>query len=125
MVHILIVEDEEAVRGLLRLALEAAGYGVVEAANGLEGLAIYHQTSVGLIITDLEMPEMDGMTMIEALRGAQAQVPIIVISGRQEQFNSVQAFGVQYTFLKPFCLPDLLSTVHTLMRASNTEPTGN
>src|SRR5262245_51090070 len=98
MIRILVVEDEEAIRSCLRLALEAAGYEVVEAANGQEGLAMYHQTAIGLVITDLEMPEMDGATMIEALRDAQAQIPVIVISGRQEQFDSMQAFGVQYTF---------------------------
>jgi two-component system KDP operon response regulator KdpE len=115
MRRILVVEDEEAIRGLLRLALEAAGYEVVEAANGLEGLAIYHQTAIGLVITDLEMPVMDGVTMIAALRDAQAQIPVIVISGRQEQFHRVQAFGVQHIFQKPFCLQELLSTVHTLL----------
>ena len=115
MIRILVVEDEEAIRSFLRLALEAAGYEVVEAANGQEGLAMYHQTAIGLVITDLEMPEMDGATMIEALRDVQAQIPVIVISGRPEQFHSIQAFGVQYTFQKPFCLNALLSTVHTLM----------
>ena len=82
MIRILVVEDEEAIRSFLRLALEAAGYEVVEAANGQEGLAMYHQTAIGLVITDLEMPEMDGATMIEALRDAQAQIPVIVISGQ-------------------------------------------
>jgi CheY-like chemotaxis protein len=120
MIRILIVEDEEAVRSLLRLALEAAGYDVVEAGNGLEALAIYHQTAIGLVITDLEMPEMDGATMIEALRGEQAQIPVIVVSGRQGPFDNVQAFGVQYTFQKPFCLKDLLSTVHMLTWGANT-----
>jgi DNA-binding response OmpR family regulator len=120
--RILIVEDDEAVRSFLRLALEAVGYDVVEATNGLEGLARYHQTTIGLIITDLEMPEMDGVTMIEALRSAQAQIPVIVISARQELFKRVQAFGVQYIFQKPFCLKELLSTVHTLMERTNTDP---
>ena len=115
MRRILVVEDEEAIRSFLRLALEAAGYEVVEAANGREGLAMYHQTAIDLVITDLEMPEMDGATMIEALRDAQAQIPVIVISGRQEQFHSMQAFGVQYIFQKPFCLHELLRTVRTLM----------
>jgi two-component system KDP operon response regulator KdpE len=115
MARILVVEDEEAVRSLLRLALEAAGYEVMEAANGMEGLAIYHQTTIGLVITDLEMPEMDGAAMIAALRCEQAQLPVIVISGRQEQFDSMQAFGVQCTFQKPFSLKDLLHTVHMLM----------
>jgi CheY-like chemotaxis protein len=115
MTHILVVEDEELVRSLLRLALEEFGYHVVEARNGLEGLAVCRQTAVGLVITDLEMPEMDGMAMIKTLRGEQVHVPVIAISGMPEKFSGIQRFGVQYTFQKPFCLQELLNTVHTLV----------
>lgn len=116
MTRILIVEDEGPVRNLLRIALEFAGFDVVEAGHGLEGLAIYHQTDIGLVITDLEMPEMDGITMISTLRGEHAHVPVIVISGSgQERLDSVRACGVQHVFQKPFCIKDLLDTVHMVM----------
>jgi CheY-like chemotaxis protein len=115
MTRILVVEDEELVRSLLRVALEDVGYNVVEACNGLEGLAVYRQTAVGLVIADLEMLEMDGLTMIKTLRGEQAHVPVIAISGMPEKFSGIQGFGVQYTFQKPFCLQELLNTVHTLV----------
>ena len=115
MMRILVVEDEELVRNLLRAALEDLGYNVVEARNGLEGLAVYRQTAVGLVIADLEMPEMDGLTMIKTLHGEQAYVPVIAISGTPEKFSDIQRFGVRYTFQKPFCLQELLSTVHTLV----------
>jgi DNA-binding response OmpR family regulator len=115
MVQILVVEDEELVRSLLRIALEDLGYNVVEARNGLEGLAICRQTDVGLVITDLEMPEMDGMAMIKALRCEQAHMPVIAISGMPEKFNGIQRLGVQYIFQKPFGLQELLHTVRTLV----------
>ena len=116
MTQILVVDDEKMIRNLLRMALELEGYGVVEACNGLEGLAIYHQTGIGLVITDLDMPEMDGVTMIKALRGESMAIPVIVISGvTWDRHDNMQALGVQYTFQKPFCLRDLLSAVHTLV----------
>ena len=115
MVHILVVEDEELVRSLLRLALEGFGYDVLEARNGLEGLAVCRQTDVGLVITDLEMPEMDGVAMIKTLRCEQAHMPVIAISGMPEKFSSIQRLGVQHIFQKPFCLQELLNTVHTLV----------
>ena len=119
---ILVVEDEEPVRNLLRIALECAGYDVVEACNGREGLARYHQTDIRLVITDLEMPEMDGVTMINTLRGEQAQVPVIVISGSgQERLDSARTCGVQQVLRKPFCLKELLGTVHTLMCGQSQE----
>lgn len=114
--RILVVEDEEMVRGLLRTALEDIGYNVVEARHGLEGLAVYRQTAVDLIITDLEMPEMDGTAMIKTLRGEQAHVPIIAVSGLPEKFSGIQEFGVQYTFQKPFSVQDLLKVVQVLLK---------
>jgi CheY-like chemotaxis protein len=116
MAWVLVVEDEEPVRNLLRIALEFAGYGVIEACNGLEGLTIYHQKDIGLILTDLEMPVMDGLTMLSTLRGMDAHIPVIVLSGcGQEMLDSARAYGVQRVFQKPFCIKDLLNTVHMLM----------
>jgi two-component system chemotaxis response regulator CheY len=117
MTQILVVDDEKMIRDLLRFALSLAGYGVVEACNGLEGLAVYHQTSIGLIITDLDMPKMDGVTMINALRSEYGTIPIIAISGiTWGRCDNVQALGVQYMFQKPLCLSELLDAVHTLVR---------
>jgi two-component system, chemotaxis family, chemotaxis protein CheY len=117
MTQILVVDDEKMIRELLRLALSLAGYGVVEACNGQEGLAVYHQTGIGLVITDLDMPQMDGMTMINALRSKYGTIPIIAISGvARSQGDHVKALGVQYTFQKPFCLSELLDAVRMLVR---------
>jgi two-component system chemotaxis response regulator CheY len=116
MAWVLVVEDEEPVRNLLRIALEFAGYDVVEACNGLDGLAIYHQTDTSLVITDLEMPVMDGLTMLSTLRGEDAHIPVIVLSGcGQEMLDSARACGVQHVFQKPFYIKEFLNTVHLLM----------
>ena len=64
MATILIIDDEEAVRALLRFALEAAGYEVTEAANGRQGLERYRQRPTDLVITDMLMPELNGLEML-------------------------------------------------------------
>ena len=64
MATILIIDDEEIVRVLLRSALEEAGYEVTEAANGREGLELYRQRPIHLVITDILMPEMNGLDML-------------------------------------------------------------
>jgi DNA-binding response OmpR family regulator len=117
MTQILVVDDEQPIRNLLREVLELAGYGVVEACNGLEGLAVYHRAGIGLVITDLDMPKMDGVTMINALQSEYGTIPIIVISGVIRGLcDSVKALGVQYTFQKPLCLGELLEAVRALVR---------
>jgi two-component system chemotaxis response regulator CheY len=117
MTQILVVDDEKMIRDLLRLALSLAGYGVVEACDGLEGLDVYRQTRIGLVITDLDMPKMDGIAMIKALRSEYGAIPIIVISAAAwSQCDHVKALGIRYTFQKPFCLRELLDAVRMLVR---------
>ncbi|TKB92540.1 MAG: response regulator [Nitrospira sp.] len=60
----LIIDDDDAVRGLLRSVLEAEGYEVTEAANGRQGLNQYRLKPTGLVITDIHMPEMNGLVML-------------------------------------------------------------
>ena len=122
MVHILVVEDEELVRSLLRLALEGFGYDVLEARNGLEGLAVCRQTDVGLVITDLEMPEMDGVAMIKTLRCEQAHMPIIAISGwkpgqRADYLEVARVAGADAVLRKPFTIDELLAQVQDVASA--------
>ena len=64
MATILIIDDEEAIRLLLRIALEAAGHEVMGAANGRIGLALYRHRPADLVITDIVMPEMNGLDML-------------------------------------------------------------
>ena len=64
MATILVIEDQEPVRALLRRALEGAGHEVLEASNGRLGLALYRASAADLVITDIVMPEMDGLEMM-------------------------------------------------------------
>ena len=114
MATILIIDDEESVRALLRFALEAAGYEVVEAANGRQGLEQYRQRPTDLVIVDMLMPVMSGLDMILELTRAFLYVKVITISGAPDTQNALDAaklLGVRHTLHKPFSMEALLKTV--------------
>ncbi len=81
MARILIIDDEDELRILLRQMLEHAGHEVTEAVNGAEGIELYERDTHELIITDIIMPEMEGVETMLALRRTDPELPIIAISG--------------------------------------------
>ena len=81
MERILIIDDEQQIRSMLRLMLEREGYEVVEAPDGIEGIRVYRRKPADLIITDLIMPNKDGIGMIIELRKEFPDVKIIAMSG--------------------------------------------
>ena len=99
---------------LLRIALEGAGHEVLEASNGRLGLALYRASTADLIITDIVMPEMDGLEMMVDLTRNFLNVKVIAISGGLEgegPLNVAKLLGARQTFLKPLDLEKLLSAV--------------
>ena len=84
MVRILVVDDDETIRGLLRDMLEPEGYEVVEAANGQEGLRRYHAAPTDLVIADMQMPVMDGLALLQTLQHACPWVKVIAMSGSHQ-----------------------------------------
>lgn len=111
---ILTVDDSPSLRMAIRIALTGAGYTVTEAADGLEGLAKSRGTKFDLIITDQNMPNMDGLTMIRELRkdAAQCGTPIIFLTTESEDSMKQQAKAAGATgwLVKPF-VPDQLIRV--------------
>ena len=81
MKRILVVDDERQITRMLRASLQSSGYAVSVANNGLEGFTLFESERPDLIITDLAMPEMNGLDLTEAVRRV-AQTPIIVLSVR-------------------------------------------
>ena len=79
---ILLVDDEPMIRSLLRMALESHGYGVLEARNGAEGLALFekHQREIALLLTDVVMPEIDGFELARQVVTKRPEVPVLFIS---------------------------------------------
>jgi len=109
---ILIIEDHTSARTPLAGVLEEAGYQVYEAANGREGLEQFHAQPVDLVITDLEMPEMNGLEVILELTRAFLDVKVIAMSGRSvDELSKAKLLGARQTFVKPMDLPMLLHAV--------------
>lgn len=111
---ILIIDDEEGIRALLRFTLEAAGYEVMEAPNGRQGLELYRHTPTDLIITDIAMPELNGLDMILSLTRQFLDAKVIAISGIGGEANVLdhaKLLGARRTFHKPFSMPQLLEAV--------------
>ena len=114
MATILIIDDEEIIRVLLRSALEEAGYEVTEAANGREGLELYRHRQMDLVITDIVMPELNGLDMLLELTREFLHAKVIAISGAGGEKNVLDVaklLGARQTFQKPFSLPLLLGAV--------------
>ncbi len=111
---ILIIEDEEPIRLLLRHALEAAGHEVREAPNGRIGLELYREKPADLVITDILMPVMGGLDTILELTREFLNVKVIAISGGQGEENFLHVaklLGARQTLYKPFTTEKLLSAV--------------
>ena len=114
MATILIIDDEAGIRALLRFTLEAAGHEVVEAANGREGLALYCRRPTDLVITDIAMPELNGLDMMLELTRQFLHAKVIAISGAGGEKNVLDVaklLGARQTFQKPFSVPLLLDAV--------------
>ena len=116
MARILIIDDEDELRSMLRQMLEQAGHEVTEAVNGAEGIKLYEQDPPDLIITDIIMPEKEGVETIIALRRADPDLPIIAISGggRLEATDFLPMagkLGARRTLSKPFRRDQLLEAV--------------
>lgn len=124
MGRIMIVEDDTAVRELLRNILERAGHTVVDARNGKEALTLYRKNPVDLVITNILMPEKEGLETIQELRREDADVKIIAVSGGgqigpADYLDIARRFGAMRTFTKPFDRKELLRAVDDLLGDSD------
>ena len=120
MASILIIDDEIQIRKMLRQILEKEGYKIFTASNGQEGLKIFKNNPTDLVITDLIMPEKEGIELILELRRDYPDTKIIAISGGgkigpEEYLEIVKKFGVQFTFSKPIKREELIKAVKDLM----------
>jgi DNA-binding response OmpR family regulator len=114
---ILVIDDEKPLRRLLHCCLEEAGYIVSEAPNGRSGVHAFRKTPTDLVITDIYMPERDGLEVIECLRRSRPTVKILVISGASgtmDYLKLARATGAS-ALRKPFALQTLLGQVAFLI----------
>ncbi|MBI3872410.1 MAG: response regulator [candidate division Zixibacteria bacterium] len=103
---LLIVDDDPRIRGLLTESLDALGYHTVEAANGREALSITRETPPDCVITDIKMPELDGLSLLHHLKSEQPNLPVVMITGYAFQQLKMEATdaGADAFLMKPFRL---------------------
>lgn len=123
---ILVVDDDGPTRAQLRRTLEEAGHTVVEAANGREALGLYDPEAIGLVVTDVFMPELDGLATIMALRKIDPAVKIIAISGPTPRLletflDTARVLGAVRTLEKPVDPFELIGAVQGVL-AGGTPP---
>jgi two-component system KDP operon response regulator KdpE len=115
--RILVIDDEAPIRRFLRVALEAEGNGVIEAATARDGIAAVAREAPGLVILDLGLPDADGLSVLREIRGW-SQVPVLVLSVRSDEAGKVAALdaGAQDYVVKPFGMKELLARIRALVR---------
>jgi two-component system, OmpR family, KDP operon response regulator KdpE len=114
---ILIVDDEPQITRVLRTALSTQGYSLRVAANGVEGMEAVHEWRPDLVITDLAMPQMDGVELCRSIR-AVSEVPILVLSVRNQDRTKIEALdaGADDYVTKPFSIQELQARVRSQLR---------
>lgn len=122
MARILVVDDDAIIRRMLRKALQQAGHEVVEAQNGEEAIRLQQASQAELVITDMLMPETDGVEVIMELRRQAPRLKIIAMSGgghfgQTETLDVAMPLGAMSTLRKPFRLELMLETVEKALAA--------
>ena len=120
MARIIVIEDEAAIRRLVTRILSRGGHDVREAPNGRDGVALHRADPAELVITDLFMPEQDGIETIQQIREFAPETPILAMSGGGSRGNAdalgdAELFGAQAVLHKPFSPEQLESAVAELL----------
>jgi DNA-binding response OmpR family regulator len=121
MPSILVIEDTEPLRNLIRIVLEQAGYTVYEAENGRDGLKQFHATPTDMVITDIYMPDCDGLVVIRSLRAKNPRVKILAMSGKWgplDMSDAAKLMGANAYLQKPFTMEQLVENVERLFRSA-------
>jgi len=118
--RILLIEDDVALVALVSKALSARGYDVQIAKDGLEGLKKVDKSPPDLLIVDIMMPQLDGMTLVRAIKGHREtrHIPVIFLTAKSDSRSVVEGInlGAKFYITKPFSIEDLLSKVQRALR---------
>ena len=118
---VLVVDDSATVRQQVRMALSQAGFDVVEASDGIEGLArITKSTDVKVVVCDVNMPRMNGLEMLEKCRAQGSQVGVLMLTteGQPAMIQKAKQLGAKGWIVKPFKAELLVAAVQKLMQAA-------
>jgi CheY-like chemotaxis protein len=115
MAQVLVVDDERNIRTLVSRVLVALGYQVTEADNGVTALSHIRDNPPDLVFTDLSMPKMNGMQLIDKVKREFPELPIIVISAYTEQLREARQKGIDHSLPKPFVYHELIEMVDRVL----------
>lgn len=120
MAKIIVIDDEPYILLMLKKMLEKEGHQVEMATNGVEGIDLYHKNGADLIITDIVMPEKEGLETIINLKTENPSLKVIAISGggrvdSREYLHSAQLLGAERIFQKPFKKDEIVTAVNELL----------
>src|SRR5207237_1773908 len=115
--RVLVIDDDEDIRGLVRALLERSGATVRDAPNGKEGLREFHTWRPDLVILDVSMPELDGWNVLERIRDM-SDVPVMMLTARNDELERVRGLqaGADDYVAKPFGKQELVARVQALLR---------
>lgn len=117
--RILIVDDEERIREMIKEYISLEGYIIDEASDGMDGINLFKQNKYSLIILDVMMPKMDGWSVCREIRKS-SHVPVIMLTARGEEYDKLFGFelGVDDYIVKPFSPKELLARMKAIIRRS-------
>ncbi len=118
--NVLIIDDEELIRNVVKEYCLNENYNVFEASNGLEGLDILDKTEIDIIVLDIMMPKMDGYTFFEKMK-EKYNIPTIVLSARTEEYDKLFGFsiGIDDYLTKPFSPKELIARIKAILKRTN------
>ncbi|MEC4890218.1 MAG: response regulator [Nitrospira sp.] len=121
---VLVIDDDAHTRALFQATLEEAGYRVLVAGGGLEGVELFQAQAVDLVVVDIFMPEMDGLELIRRLRASHAACKIMAMSGGVGEWDYLEVakrLGANQTLRKPCSSRELLEAVRGQLIAAQKE----
>jgi DNA-binding response OmpR family regulator len=121
--RILVVDDDDVIRGLVRDGLEREGFEVHDVADGASALAVLEEQPASLVILDVNLPARGGFEVLSAIR-AESRVPVILLTGRVDEIDRVLGLelGADDYVMKPFSPRELAARVRAVLRRSATDP---
>jgi DNA-binding response OmpR family regulator len=125
--RILIIEDEPRILSFLARGLEAEGFSVVGARDGRDGLRLALELSCDLVILDLLLPRLDGMSVLQELERKHPELPVVIVSARTEMSTKLRGFGLgaRDYLTKPFSFDELLARIRVHLRQPVAEADGH
>ena len=118
-VRVLLIEDEDKMRDLIKIAFKKENFETIEAADGKQGLNLFKTNQVEIVILDIMLPDIDGWTVCREIRRL-SNIPIILLTARGEEFDKLFGFelGADDYIVKPFSPKELIARVKALLRRS-------